>query len=75
MSKMRATQPCARRVLASGDCTLVEQCSCGHVHLTIGAITMRLDPSVLPSLAETMQTAASNIAFPHVCTHLDELLS
>ena len=37
---------------------MVEQCSCGYVHLTIGGVTLRLVPSVLQALAATVTDAA-----------------
>lgn len=51
-------RPCSRRVLAAGDYMLVEQCSCSAVHVTIGAVTLRLEGSALSSLAMTLQDAA-----------------
>ncbi|MBX3156152.1 MAG: hypothetical protein KF773_09145 [Deltaproteobacteria bacterium] len=50
---------CNRRMLASGDITLVEQCSCGSVHVTIGAVTLRLSSAAIPSLASTLASAAA----------------
>jgi hypothetical protein len=49
---------CRRRTLAVGDYMLVEQCSCGSVHLTIGAITLRLSSAAIPALAATLGDAA-----------------
>ena len=40
---------------------VVEQCSCGAVHVTIGAVTMRLSASALPSLAMTLDEAARTL--------------
>ena len=45
-------------MLAAGDYMLVEQCSCSAVHLTIGAVTLRLEGSAISSLAMTLQEAA-----------------
>jgi len=50
--------PCSRRVLATGDFALVEECSCGSVHLTIGAVTLRLAADALPVLASVIGEAA-----------------
>jgi hypothetical protein len=55
---MLASQSCARRVLSSGDCSLVEQCSCGSVHITIGAVTLRIAPTAFPQIAATISEAA-----------------
>ena len=49
---------CSRRLVAAGDCSLVEQCSCGAIHLTIGAVTLRLARSAIASLAITLEAAA-----------------
>lgn len=37
---------------------MVEQCSCGAIHLTIGAVTLRLAPNAIGALAATMNDAA-----------------
>ena len=50
--------PCSRRVLATGDFTLVEECTCGSIHLTIGAVTLRLTADALPALASVVGEAA-----------------
>ena len=52
------SKACTRRTIASGDYALVEQCSCGSIHLTIGAVTLRVSASALPSLAATVGDAA-----------------
>lgn len=49
---------CARRVLAANDFVQIEQCSCGSVHLTIGAVTLRMQPGAIPALAGTLGDAA-----------------
>jgi hypothetical protein len=49
---------CTRRLIASGEFVIVEQCSCGSVHVTIGAVTLRLAGSALPALATTLGDAA-----------------
>lgn len=55
------THACARHTLAAGDHMLVEQCACGAVHLTIGAVTLRLSPAAIPSLAATLGDAARSL--------------
>jgi hypothetical protein len=61
---------CTRRTLAAGDYMVVEQCSCGAVHVTIGAVTMRLTASALPALAQTLDEAARSIVFRDAFTRL-----
>ena len=55
---MVTSQSCARRVLSSGDCSSVEQCSCGMVHLNIGGVTLRVPPGAFPQIASTISDAA-----------------
>ena len=45
---------CERTVLARGPCTELARCSCGHVHLTVGPVTLRLDDTVLAALLLTL---------------------
>ena len=49
---------CTRKVLATNDYMLVEQCTCGSVHVTIGAVTLRLASGAIPSVAATLGEAA-----------------
>jgi hypothetical protein len=49
---------CSRKLLAASEYMLVEQCSCGSVHVTIGAVTLRLSSSAIPALATTLGDAA-----------------
>jgi hypothetical protein len=68
---------CMRRVLAAGELAQIEQCSCGSVHVTIGAITLRLAASAIPSLALTLGDAARSLvlhdAFLHAAQPSDAL--
>lgn len=50
-------------MLAAGDFAMIEQCTCGSVHVTIGAITLRLAASAIPSLAMTLSEAARTLTF------------
>jgi hypothetical protein len=49
---------CARRTLAAGAFSVVEQCTCGAVHVTIGAVTLRLTASAIAPIGETLVEAA-----------------
>ena len=72
------TDTCTRRTLATGDCMVVEQCSCGSVHLTIGAVTLRLARSAIPSIAATLTDAARTLVLREACaftTTTNEALS
>lgn len=52
------------RTLLSGKRGLgsVEQCSCGSVHVTIGAVTLRLTACALPALAELLSEGSTALA-------------
>jgi hypothetical protein len=52
------------RTLLSGKRGLgsVEQCSCGSVHVTIGAVTLRLAACALPALAELLTEGSAALA-------------
>lgn len=52
---------CERRILEAGPLALVEQCGCGVVHLTLGALTLRLESQALPELAACLRRAAGNL--------------
>jgi hypothetical protein len=54
---------CHRTVL-SGKRGLgsVEQCSCGSIHVTIGAVTLRVAACALPALAELLTEGAAALA-------------
>ena len=70
---------CTRKLLAAGEYLVVEQCSCGSVHVTIGAVTLRLAASAIPSLAATLGDAARAIvlhdAFGGTSLRAGEVLS
>ena len=40
---------------------MIEQCSCGAIHVTIGAVTLRLAPGAIGALATTMNDAARSL--------------
>ena len=60
---------CLRRPLAAGEYMIVEQCSCGAVHVTIGAVTLRLSAGALPSLASTLSDAARQLVLHDAFAH------
>jgi hypothetical protein len=59
--KAQATPPavenCPTIRLASGDLASVDMCSCGMLRLHLGAVTLRLTPDALSSIAETIGDA------------------
>ena len=52
---------CRSTVLASGPCAEVARCSCGHVHLNLGPLTIRLEDSVLRAVTITLGEAVARI--------------
>jgi hypothetical protein len=48
---------CARRPLAGSEQCLVEECGCGSIHLTLGALTLRLAPATAADLSQTLAEA------------------
>ena len=56
------TPPCHRTPLAAGDFAMVELCTCGAVHVTVGAVTLRLVPAAVGELAEVIGEAARELA-------------
>ena len=53
------TSSCKKTPLSSHGSFTVERCSCGTIHLHIGALTLRIEPSALEQLAVTLGEAAS----------------
>jgi hypothetical protein len=58
---MKPTDPCRHHALAAGQCCRVDRCDHGTVHLTLGAMTLRLSPEQLADLAATLEVAAQRI--------------
>jgi len=56
------TRQCHREQLAAGDFASVELCDCGSLHLTIGAVTLRLSPACLSELAAVIDAASRELA-------------
>jgi hypothetical protein len=58
------TESCrpGRRVVARGPVCTIEECSCGILHLTIGVFTIRLEPSVVASVGQTIGEALRRLA-------------
>lgn len=52
---------CARTNLAVTESCLVQRCSCGHIHLSIGPITLRLPPEAIAGLARGLQIATQTL--------------
>ncbi len=52
---MASSEKCERRRLAEHGTFYIDLCNCGVVHLTIGCLTLRLDPSAYRELASSVQ--------------------
>ena len=61
---MRRDEACAQRELAAGAGSRVDQCDHGTVHLTVGALTLRLSPEQFADLAATLAAAAERLGAP-----------
>ena len=60
-----SSSSCSRRLLAIGDLALVERCTCGAIHLTIGAVTLRLAGGSIAPIADTLVEAGRALALEH----------
>lgn len=61
-----------RRVVASGPCCSVEECGCGVLHVSLGALTIRLQAEVVASVYQTLGEALARVAAGHhapACNH------
>lgn len=54
--------PCCRTLLARSPCAEVTRCSCGHVHLSLGPVTIRLDEDTLHAAWHTLGDALRALA-------------
>ena len=52
---------CTRKLLAASPICTVEECDCGTVHLSVGALTLRLEPDALRELQGVLATAQANM--------------
>src|SRR5688500_11007904 len=48
---------CHRSLLATGEACRVERCSCGTLHVSLGALTLRLEAAVVADAADTLERA------------------
>jgi hypothetical protein len=62
LSKSHSRSDCRRRRLAERASFSVDECDCGAIHLTIGYLTMRLDPRAYREMAAAVLEALGHIA-------------
>ncbi|MCY1075497.1 hypothetical protein [Archangium lansingense] len=51
------TPPCCRTILARSPSAEVARCSCGHIHLSLGPMTIRMDEGTLHGMWHTLGDA------------------
>lgn len=52
----------ARKRIAEGRAANVDECvGCGTLHVTIGALSLRLDPEALASVSRTLEDALAHL--------------
>lgn len=54
VSSARPFQQCQRTRLVTSSVAAVDQCSCGTMHLHIGAMTLHLQPEAYRQLVQTL---------------------
>ncbi|WP_426754152.1 hypothetical protein [Myxococcus sp. Y35] len=57
-------QGCGKTVLARGPCAEVTRCSCGHIHLAMGPVTIRVEEEVLRAIGMTLAEALHQLGTP-----------
>ncbi|AKQ64324.1 hypothetical protein A176_001236 [Myxococcus hansupus] len=57
-------QGCGKTVLARGPCAEVTRCSCGHIHLAMGPVTIRVEEEVLRAIGMTVAEALQQLGTP-----------
>jgi hypothetical protein len=57
-----STSNCQRRRLAECGSFAVDECDCGAIHITIGYVTMRLDPRAYRELARAILEALDHLS-------------
>jgi hypothetical protein len=58
---MQNSASCTRKLLAASPICTVEECDCGTVHLSVGALTLRLERDALRELQGVLTTAQANL--------------
>lgn len=59
-----STPPCCRTLLARGPSAEVTRCSCGHIHLSVGPVTIRMDEDTLHATWHTVGDALWALKHP-----------
>lgn len=48
-------------MLAHGPCAQVNRCAEGHLHVSVGPVTVRMEPGVFRALVLTLREAAARL--------------
>lgn len=56
------TPPCCRTLLARSPSAEVTRCTCGHIHLSLGPMTIRMDEAALHAIWLTMGDAVQALS-------------
>jgi hypothetical protein len=59
---MQGNEKCERRRLAARASFAVDECNCGSIHLTIGYVTIRLDPNAYSEMAVAIAEAFDRLS-------------
>ena len=59
---MPNSDKCDRRRLAARASFAIDECDCGSVHLTIGHVTIRLDPCAYSEMAVAIAEALEHLS-------------
>jgi hypothetical protein len=52
---------CERRRIAERGTFNIEECDCGAIHLTLGCLTLRLDPAAYGELVEAIGESLNHL--------------
>lgn len=68
----RSVQCGSLQVLAANDFVMVERCSCGSIHISVGGITAHVTDEGLEALSSALGEAHSNLQ--HIYRSLEQSL-
>lgn len=55
---------CCQTLLSQGSCTQLSRCSCGHLHLALGPVTVRLEEGALRELWSVLRGGLEALGEP-----------
>jgi hypothetical protein len=61
---MDETRPCELQTLAEGHTCRVERCAHGTIHVSVGGVTLRLQPAHCYDLTRTLRAASARLGAP-----------